>query len=101
MTNKTVSVHGHFKNEPVALLPGTYLQAQIFTDSAERWAVPESAIVREGASTFVFIKRGDGYEKTAVQIAPPVDGWVSILNEEAIIDKELVLKGAYYLNVGE
>lgn len=96
--NKTVSVHGHFTKEPVPLLPGTYLQARIFTDEAPVWAVPEAAIVREGESTFVFVKRAAGFAKIPVTTTPAVDGYIALPPGEDWATQELVVKGAYYLN---
>lgn len=98
MENKTVSVHGHFTKEPVPLLPGTYLQARVFTDETAVWAVPEGAIVREGENTFVFVKHPEGFSKMPVMTAPAVNGYVALPTGEDWSNKELVVKGAYYLN---
>jgi cobalt-zinc-cadmium efflux system membrane fusion protein len=96
-TNKTVRVHGHFTEEPQELLTGTYLQARIFTDDRQAWSVPETAVVRRGETATVYASTPEGFLPIAVDVEPGRDSFVVIRNYEAIAGKELVLKGAYYL----
>ena len=95
--NRSVQVHGHFIDEPLKLLPGTYLQARIFTDEQMGWAVPETAVVQQGAESYVFAQVKDGFEPIAVETSRSNDSLMIIHNAERIQDKTLVLRGAYYL----
>lgn len=98
--DKSIRVHGHFTDEPLDLLPGTYLQARIFTDETLAWTVPETAIVRQGAEAFVYAQEEDGFEPIAVEIDATRDSFAIIRDAAHIQDKTLVLRGAYYLQEG-
>lgn len=98
--SKSIQIHGHFKNEPQDLLPGTYLQAKIFTNEKMAWTVPETAIIRQGQETFVYVEDEEGFFPLAVEVAETRDGFVIIQNPERIEGKTLVLDGAYYLQDG-
>ena len=52
--DRTVTVHGHLKEESADLLPGMYVSARIETGSHAVWAAPDESIVRFGGKHFVF-----------------------------------------------
>ncbi len=95
---KTVIVHGHFNEEPVPLVPGTYMQARIYMAETEVWAVPETAVTRQGGEAFVFLKNESGFEKIQVETGQSKDGYVALKNGESVRNQLLALKGAYYLS---
>lgn len=95
---KTTMVHGHFDKEPIDLIPGTYVQAQIYTDAAEVLTVPRSAVITEGNERFIFVKKGDGFEKVSV-ITGRTDGdYIEIEPLELGENELMAIKGAYYIN---
>ena len=95
---KTTRVHGHFENEPVDLLPGTYVQAKIFMDVTEVLTVPRSALITEGDESFIFVQKGDTFEKVSV-VTGRTDGDFIEIEPLALGENELVaIKGAYYIN---
>ena len=98
LEDKTAVIHAHFKNEPVALLPGTYVEAAITTDTAMVWALPEGAIIREGNRAFLFMKKENGFEKMEVKIGRESEGYFEILNFEPHPSDVIALEGAYYIN---
>ena len=98
LESKTAMVHGHFEKEPTPLAPGTFMQATLFTNGKEVWAVPETALVRQGNEAFIFIKSKDGFEKMAVKTGLSGDGFVEIMDMDFSENKEIALAGAYYLN---
>ena len=98
--SKSVQVHGHFVNEPKDLLPGTYLQARIFTNEQLAWVVPETAVIQQGEEAYLFAQEGDGFVSIPVDIASTRDSFMVIRNADQIKDKTLVLRGAYYLKEG-
>lgn len=98
---KTTRVHGHFDNEPIHLLPGTYVQAEIAIPSDSVWSVPQSAIITEGNTNYIFKTDGNHFEKTEVQTGKSDENFVEILNFQLPENYSLVIKGAYYLNAGE
>ncbi|MFN7117020.1 MAG: efflux RND transporter periplasmic adaptor subunit [Saprospiraceae bacterium] len=95
---KTTMVHGHFKNEPIDLIPGTYVQARIHTDAREVLAVPTSAIITEGNEHYIFVKKVNGFKKVPVITGKSDGNYMEIepLNLES--NEQLALKGAYYIN---
>ena len=101
LETKTAMVHGHFEKEPTPLAPGTFMQATIFTEGKEAWTVPETAVVRQGGETFIFIKNKDGFEKVAVQAGLSMDGYVEVAGPDFSKTGEIALAGAYYLNGSE
>ncbi|MCB9299417.1 MAG: efflux RND transporter periplasmic adaptor subunit [Lewinellaceae bacterium] len=98
MENKTVSIHAHLDEEPQGLAIGTYLQASIRTDAAEVATVPESAIVRSGNQSYVFVKESDGFKKRLVQTGRTEGGFVEVQGLELSEGQQIALKGAYYIN---
>ena len=101
LESKTAKVHGHFEKEPTPLIPGTFMQAKIFTDWKEVWTVPETALVREGGDVFIFVKNKDGFEKTPVGLGMTGEGIVEITGLDFSGNQQVALAGAYYLNGSE
>ncbi|MBK7873680.1 MAG: efflux RND transporter periplasmic adaptor subunit [Saprospiraceae bacterium] len=95
---KTTMVHGHFDKEPIDLIAGTYVQARILTQAKEVIAVPTSAIIKEGNESFIFIKKVNGFEKTAVITGASDGDFIEIEQLELADNEQLALRGAYYIN---
>ncbi len=58
--------------------------------------VPQTALVKEGKTTFVFVKGGDSFEKREVETGPTEDGVIAIL--DGLKENETVaVKGAFVL----
>jgi cobalt-zinc-cadmium efflux system membrane fusion protein len=76
--------------------PGSLLQVRIDTDERDALTVPESAIARDGASTFVFVRAGEGFRRLPVQPGRSRDNLVELLGFEYA--DTLVIQGAYYLH---
>ncbi len=95
---KTTMVHGHFKNEPIDLIPGTYVQARVYADAREVLAVPNSALISEGNEHYVFVKRINGFEKVRVAAGKSDGNYVEIEQLHLEANEQLALKGAYYIN---
>ena len=94
--DKTIRVHGHFEPEPKDLFPGSFLQANIFTENSRQPCVPETAIIREGDASFIFVKKGEGFEKTPVRTGGSDGKYIALLDLPA--GAVVALTGAYYLN---
>jgi cobalt-zinc-cadmium efflux system membrane fusion protein len=95
---KTTMVHGHFENEPIDLIPGTYVQARIYTDAKEILAVPNSAIITEGSEHYIFVKKVNGFVKTKVITGKFNGQYIEIEPLNLGTDEQLAVKGAYYIN---
>lgn len=96
--SKTAMVHAHFDKALNWLTPGTYVQANIFMDEAEVLTVPETALVRNGATTFVFIQSDEGFKKVEVMTGRSDGNYIEITPKEDLGDAQIALKGAYYIN---
>ncbi len=53
--SKAVLVHARIDNAPDKLIAGSYVNATIFTQNANRQSVPESAIVTDGGKKYIFV----------------------------------------------
>lgn len=95
---KTTMVHGHFEKEPVDLIPGTYVQAQLYTEVREVLSIPLSALITEGNESFIFVKRESGFEKVPVVTGKTDGDYIEIEPLQLGEDELLAIRGAYYIN---
>lgn len=94
---KTATVHGHFRQEPVGLAPGTYLRAHILADAREALSLPESALVREGQRVLVYRKTGRAYSPVFVEPGRQEGDYVELRGQALSPEDTVVLRGGYYL----
>ncbi|WP_228851331.1 efflux RND transporter periplasmic adaptor subunit [Aegicerativicinus sediminis] len=100
-TNRTVKVHGHLEDEKhlEKFAPGMYIEASIFTDSEEKWSIPQEAVVELEGDYFVLVREqvNDMYifEKRKVQVGKTSGEFVEIINSSDFRGKEFLVKGAY------
>ena len=78
---KTAMVHTHFIKALPWLTPGTYVQAKIFLEEEIVLAVPESALVRSGANTYVFVQTEDGFQKIEVMTGRTDGDYIEIKSQ--------------------
>lgn len=65
--DRSVTVHGHLKQQYADLMPGMYVSAKIETNRDEVWAAPEESVVRYGGKHYVFAyanQRTEGGQNT-------------------------------------
>jgi cobalt-zinc-cadmium efflux system membrane fusion protein len=96
--NRSVDVHARIADPDVNLLSGMYVKAQVLIGSSKVYAIPESGVVNENGQSYLFINEGNAFTRTAVETGLRKDGFVEILSPEVLLDKNIVLAGAYYLN---
>jgi cobalt-zinc-cadmium efflux system membrane fusion protein len=94
---KTAMVHAHLM-EKGDYVPGAIVQARIFPEADSVWSVPEEAVIRAGNSAYIFIRKGEGYEKQAVRTGRSDGTFVELLDYPLEKDQEIVIKGAYYVD---
>ncbi len=95
---RTVDVYCTMEGNTENLLPGTNLNAMIETYKRSILGVPETAVVRHAGKEYLFISEGnERFTMTEVTTGKTTEGWTEILNSQAILEKELVIKGAYAL----
>ncbi|WP_417290954.1 efflux RND transporter periplasmic adaptor subunit [Corallibacter sp.] len=99
---KAVHVHAEIENKSGNLIPGMYIQGQIETSAKKQWALPESALVKEGDSFYVFEATQEGeswhFNQIPVTTGTTNNGWIAINFLEPIAPNTLfATNNAYYL----
>lgn len=103
--NRTVGIHGHLSNEGLSskFNPGMYVEANIFTTSQTKTALPQEALVEVDGKYFVLLlssSSDEGYTflKKEIKIGSSNNGYVEILNTNDLEDNsEILVKGAFNL----
>ena len=105
VTDRTINVHGHLKNEKDKLhfIPGMYIQAEIQVNEEESYALPSDAIVNVGNNYFILVKKSStdnfyNFNKFQVTVGRVNNGFTEILNSNQFEDTaEVVIEGAFNL----
>jgi cobalt-zinc-cadmium efflux system membrane fusion protein len=111
---KAVRIHAEIENQDNNLIPGMYVDGRIIVDDYEVNSLPETALIREGESSFIFIKTEEEhnekekesneqehlrFKKIPVRTGASDNGFTEILTlEEIPDDSQVVIYGAYYLD---
>lgn len=95
---RNTDVHCHFEVYDKALIPGTYMNAEIAITNAKSYVLPEDAIVRFENKYYVFVKKSaTQFEMIEVQIGNTEKGFTEIIKTENLNNQAFVTKGAYTL----
>ncbi|MER0441771.1 efflux RND transporter periplasmic adaptor subunit [Emticicia sp. W12TSBA100-4] len=95
---RNTDVHCHFEVYDKALIPGTYMNAEIAITNAKSYVLPEDAIVRFENKHYVFVKKSaTQFEMVEVQIGNTEKGFTEIIKTENLNNQTFVIKGAYTL----
>lgn len=91
-------VHCHFEKYDHSLIPGMYMNAEIETSTSFSDAVPEESIVSYEGKDFVFTEeKRQVYRLTPVNAGESENGFVRIMNPDALAGKKVVVRNAYTL----
>jgi membrane fusion protein, heavy metal efflux system len=91
-------VHCHFEDYDKTLIPGTYMNAEIKVKSNKTNVLPQDAIVHFENKNYAFVKMDEGqFKMTEINIGEEENGFVEIKVDTNILDKTIVVKGAYTL----
>ncbi len=101
---KTVRVHGHLDGIKPLFLKDLFLNAKIFLTNVESSALPEDAIINDGANSFIYVaneKANDNeieFVKINIIQGSKENGYASVkLIDEIPEGMQIVTKGAYYV----
>ncbi|WP_394991756.1 efflux RND transporter periplasmic adaptor subunit [Emticicia sp.] len=95
---RNTEVHCHFEAYDKALIPGTYMNAEIAITNAKSYVLPEDAVVRFENKHYIFVmKSATQFEMIEVQIGNTEKGFTEILKTENLNNQTFVIKGAYAL----
>lgn len=106
--DRSVTVHGHLKEQSNELLPGMYVAGRIEVGSQETWVVPDISLVRFGGKQYLFTYEGqrmeDGivmHDFAMIEAKPGIseDGYTQVIlqNDTPYEALKLVTEGAYTL----
>ncbi|CAL2088347.1 efflux RND transporter periplasmic adaptor subunit [Tenacibaculum sp. 190524A02b] len=98
-STKTVNVHGHFEDPEHKLKSGMFINAEIFLEGNEVYAVPEEAIISNDGTNFVFVTNKElEFEPMEVVLGKADNGFVEIVSiKDSNFTKQIVTKGAHFL----
>lgn len=102
--NKTVRIHGHLEAERPAFIKDLFVEAKIWLNDQTVTALPEGAIIKDGASSYIYIcdenTSGEIVEFTSLMVIPgtTADGFTAVkLIDSLPPGKKIVTQGAYYV----
>ncbi len=91
---RSFGVHGHIHTGEHNLKPGMYVEAEILVTADSVPALPETAFVYSDNHPFVLIDENGNYTLQEVETGEKLNGWVAILNYQALENKTIVTEGA-------
>lgn len=96
--NGLADVQCQFTQKNLNLVPGTYMNIEIASQTAFSKALPEESIVDYKGQNFVFVHEGKNtYRMVAVSLGESDKGFVQVLNAQDFSQKKVVSKNAYTL----
>lgn len=97
-SERSTEVHCHFETYDKALIPGTYMNAEVEVKSANSYTLPQEAIVRFENKHYVFLKKSaNQFVMTEVLPGQTAGGFTEITQPASLMSETLVTKGAYTL----
>jgi membrane fusion protein, heavy metal efflux system len=94
----TSEVHCHFELYDKILLPGTYMNAIVETQSGITNVLPEACLVSYQGGDYVFTSNEKNeFAMTEIKTGNKENGFIEILDAASLKDKAVVSKGAYTL----
>lgn len=95
---RTVRVHCHLEKEDAALIPGLFFSARIETSQIQVSTVPSDGIVLFQNKSYVFVQMQPlQFEMVEIEKGVSEGGFTQVTLTEALKEKQIVLKGAYFL----
>lgn len=99
-SDRSINIHCHFEKYDKLLVPGTYMNAEISSLPKKGFVMPESAVMSEGKTHYVFVKKqSNSFEAIEVSVGITQGNEVEVipLNGFDLVQTEVVLEGAYSL----
>lgn len=103
---KAIHLHAEIDSKKGLLLPGMYINGRIQTEELKTLALPESAVVREGDSFFIFSAKQENKNNNVEWAFKPIEvktgakdnGWIEVAFLQSTNAKTLFAQNnAYYL----
>ncbi len=101
---KTVRIHGHLEGEEPQFIKDLFINAKIWLNNITVDALPEKAVITDGATSFIFVANDDStveemeFEKLTVIPGSTSDGYTAVkLLDPVPTGMKIVTEGAYYI----
>lgn len=101
---KTVRVHGHLEGEKPQFIKDLFINAKIWLTDSTVNALPEKAVITDGATSFIFVANDDAeaeeieFEKLSVIPGSTSEGYTAVKLVDPIpTGMKIVTEGAYYI----
>ena len=102
--NKTVRMHGHLEKERPRFIKDLFIEAKIWLNDQTVQALPEKAIIKDGASSYIYIadnqQKGEEVKFEQVMVIPGTTdkGYTAVkLINEIPEGMKIVTDGSYYV----
>ncbi len=103
--DRTVIVHCHITDDAkIPVVIGMYIEAEIYTDTQNKFCLPASAVMIEDEQYYVFINKSFNdkeyvFEKIRVEVGELNDDCVEIVgtSQQTLGGKQVLIEGAYDL----
>lgn len=102
--NKTVRIHGHLEKKRPKFIKDLFVEAKIWLNDQTVQALPEKAIIKNGASSYIYVANDQveseelKFEQIMVLPGTTDEGFTSVKLIDEIPDgMKIVTSGAYYV----
>ncbi len=102
--NKTVRIHGHLEKKRPKFIKDLFVEAKIWLNDQTVQALPEKAIIKDGASSYIYVANDKSdkeelkFEQLMVIPGTTDKGFTSVKLIDEIPDgMKIVTEGAYYV----
>ncbi len=102
--NKTIRIHGHLEKDRPKFVKDLFVEAKIWLNDQTVQALPEKAIIKDGASSYIYVANdqveGNELKFEAVKVVEGTrdNGFTSVkLIDKIPNDMKIVTDGAYYV----
>ncbi len=102
--NKTVRIHGHLEKKRPNFIKDLFVEAKIWLNDQTVQALPEKAIIKDGASSYIYVANDQGeseelkFEQIMVIPSTTDKGFTAVKLVDKIPDgMKIVTEGAYYV----
>ena len=102
--NKTVRIHGHLEKKRPKFIKDLFVEAKIWLNDQTVQALPEKAIIKDGASSYIYVANDQTeseelkFEQIMVLPGTTDEGFTSVKLIDKIPDgMKIVTSGAYYV----
>ncbi len=102
-TNKTVRIHGHLEKERPRFIKDLYIEAKIWLNDQTAQALPEKAVIKDGASSYIYVAKAEAAAETQfmpIKVLPKLTeaGYTMVDLIDPIPDgMKIVTQGAYFV----